>query len=397
MVYVFPIERDSQKAILGGAVVFSLLPTTAVVLRLVARSRLQDRKLDLSDWLIVLACVNLIFTRRQQEHQSLTKHANPLDRRSRVPSTRSRLRRGRGMGYHMSEIMAVPEAGPDSVTLLMKLVTVVVIFWSLSLGLTKLSILALYTKIFSIGSFVLITQACAVFVVLWSAVLFIGAFTICTPVEYNWDKFAVVGTCGDIRMLWAVTGGLNIFSDLVVMLLPMQYLYGLSLQLYKKIGLMVTFGIGLAVCIVSAVRLAEIIKIDMTDFPFSGGIALMFSALEPCLLVTAACIPLLRPLVSRDNSTAGASSSSYARGNNTIGSTGAHHSASRNAGFSELQDDDGSTRQLRMGQSQYAGGASAAADGSSFDSYNGVDNHHTELELKNIRVKRDWTVEESVV
>ncbi|KAK7911744.1 hypothetical protein PG985_014225 [Apiospora marii] len=376
MLYVFPIERDSQKAIIGGAVVFSLLPAIAVVLRLVARSRLKDRNLDLSDWLIVLACIVAV------AYQALAVACAVVG----------------GMGYHMTEVLAM--AGPDAVTLLMQLVTVVVIFWSLSLGLTKLSILALYTKIFSIGSFVLITQACAVFVVLWAMVLFVGAFTICTPVAYNWDKFKTVGTCGDIRMLWAVTGGLNIFSDLVIMLLPMPYLYGLSLQLYKKIALMVTFGIGLAVCIVSAVRLAEIIKIDMNDFPFSGGIALMFSALEPCLLVTAACIPLLRPLVSGNNSTA-AAGSSYARGN-TTGNTGGHshsHSTSRNGGFSELQDDDGSTRQLRMAEAKFGGGATVvAADGSSsFDYSNAADSHHADLELKTIKVQRDWRVEGSAV
>ncbi|KAK8032672.1 hypothetical protein PG990_002406, partial [Apiospora arundinis] len=300
-----------------------------------------------------------------------------------------------GMGYHTTEIMAM--GGPESITLLMKLVTVVVIFWSLSLGLTKLSILALYTNMFSIGSFVLITQACAVFVVIWAMILFVGAFTICTPVAFNWDKFNTVGTCGDIRMLWAVTGGLNIFFDLVVMLLPMPYIYGLSLQMYKKIGLMVTFGIGLAVCIVSAVRLAKIIHIDMNDFPFSGGIALMFSALEPCLLVTAACIPLLRPLVSGPNSAA-AASSGYAR-DKSSGNGGGNHSASRKAGFSELQDDDGSTRQLRMGgRSQFGGGATAAAGASSFDLSDGAHDHRdTNVELKNIKVKRDWKVEESAV
>lgn len=148
------------------------------------------------------------------------------------------------MGYHTTEVIAM--GGEDSFTLLMKLVTVVVVFWSLSLGLTKMSILALYTKIFSIRSFILLSQACAAFVMVWAMVLFIGAFVICTPVQFNWDKFSTVGTCGDIRMLWAITGGLNIFSDLVIMLLPMPYLYSLSLQLYKKIGLMVTFGIGLA-------------------------------------------------------------------------------------------------------------------------------------------------------
>lgn len=58
MVYVFPIERTSQKAIIGSAVIFSLLPVIAVVLRIVARSRLKHFSLDLSDWLIILACVS---------------------------------------------------------------------------------------------------------------------------------------------------------------------------------------------------------------------------------------------------------------------------------------------------------------------------------------------------
>lgn len=77
----------------------------------------------------------------------------------------------------------------------------------------------------------MISQVCPVFVVVWAMVLFIVALAICTPVEYNWDRLSTEGTCGDIRLLWAVNGGLNIFSDLVVMLLPIPYLYGLSLHL----------------------------------------------------------------------------------------------------------------------------------------------------------------------
>ena len=49
------------------------------------------------------------------------------------------------------------------------------------------------------------------------------------------------------------------------------------------------------VCVVSAIRLVTLVRIDMLDFPFTGPVAVMFSALEPCLLITAACVPLLRP------------------------------------------------------------------------------------------------------
>ncbi|KAM6477054.1 hypothetical protein HDV62DRAFT_383830 [Trichoderma sp. SZMC 28011] len=369
MVYVFPIERNSQKALIGCAVVFSLLPVIAVVLRIVARSRLKNFSLDLSDWLIILACIVAV------AYQGLAVACAVVG----------------GVGYHTTEVVAM--GGQDSFTLLMKLVTVIVVFWSLSLGLTKMSILALYTKIFSVPSFILLSQACAVFVMIWAMVLFIGAFVICTPVQFNWDKFSTVGTCGDIRMLWAITGGLNIFSDLVIMLLPMPYLYSLSLQLYKKIGLMVTFGIGLAVCIVSAVRLAEITSINMDDFPYSGGIALAFSALEPCLLVTAACIPLLRPLVSRNPSTA--ETSSYAR-SNTNGDNRAHP-ASKTEGFSELLDEDSSTRRLHIGQSKFGTGAATTADSHSFDSSIRADNNHANIELKSIVVTKGWKVEEYTI
>lgn len=95
MVYVFPIEREPQKAIIAGAVVFSLLPTAAVVLRMVARSRLKSFSLDLSDWLIVVACVSFLPARVFLYHygKPLTKFNSSGCRRC-VPSTRSHLRRG---------------------------------------------------------------------------------------------------------------------------------------------------------------------------------------------------------------------------------------------------------------------------------------------------------------
>lgn len=98
--YVFPIERTSQKAIIGSAVIFSLLPVIAVVLRIVARSRLKQFSLDLSDWLIILACVSFLSARvvlYLYRNCLLTKY-NALDRSSRVSSTCSRLRCGGGDG-----------------------------------------------------------------------------------------------------------------------------------------------------------------------------------------------------------------------------------------------------------------------------------------------------------
>lgn len=76
-------------------------------------------------------------------------------------------------------------------------------------------------------------------------VLIIGPFLICQPLEYNWNPTVPGGHCGNTKVLWYITGVFNIVTDLVILLLPMPYLYGLDLAFYKKLALMCTFGIGL--------------------------------------------------------------------------------------------------------------------------------------------------------
>jgi hypothetical protein len=44
---------------------------------------------------------------------------------------------------------------------------------------------------------------------------------------------------------WIVTGVLNIVTDMIVLLLPMPYLFSLDLALYKKLVLAGMFGVGL--------------------------------------------------------------------------------------------------------------------------------------------------------
>lgn len=79
MAFMFPIEREPQKAIIGGAVVFSLLPLLAVAGRIMARLKFNNARLDLSDWLIIAACVstlirwNRIILHLQEKNSLLTK------------------------------------------------------------------------------------------------------------------------------------------------------------------------------------------------------------------------------------------------------------------------------------------------------------------------------------
>jgi hypothetical protein len=56
---IFPIEKPAQRAVLGVAIAFSILPVIAVALRLLAR-KVASRGFDISDYLIMVACVSVI-------------------------------------------------------------------------------------------------------------------------------------------------------------------------------------------------------------------------------------------------------------------------------------------------------------------------------------------------
>lgn len=55
----FSVERSDQVSLLAVAAVFLVLPTVAIILRLLAR-RIAHRTLDISDYLMVAAWVSLL-------------------------------------------------------------------------------------------------------------------------------------------------------------------------------------------------------------------------------------------------------------------------------------------------------------------------------------------------
>lgn len=68
-------------------------------------------------------------------------------------------------------------------------------------------------------------------------------FRLCDPIAYNWDK-TIPGFCGRDTGLWIGSGTVNIIAGFIVLVLPMPYIYKLQLATYKKVSLMITFGIG---------------------------------------------------------------------------------------------------------------------------------------------------------
>lgn len=82
------------------------------------------------------------------------------------------------------------------------------------------------------------------FIILWNTGNILGQLLICKPFARNWD-LSVEGKCGSQRDLYFIMGAFNIVTDILVLGLPMPFLYKLHLPLLKKMVLIGMFAVGI--------------------------------------------------------------------------------------------------------------------------------------------------------
>lgn len=148
----------------------------------------------------------------------------------------------------------------------------------------------------------------------WVATVFTLALG-CRPVQYNWNR-KIPGSCGDIRKIQLGSAGFNMVMDLLVVLLPLPVIWRLQMSSRKKIGVSVSFAIGILSasprsCVVAlilnvtstaAINLARIVQTKMcpSDDPIwcvRDSSLLMMAEMTAGIWV--ACVPTLGPLVFR--------------------------------------------------------------------------------------------------
>lgn len=234
----FPIVTHDQKAVLGVALAFSTLAVVAVSLRLLAHA-IAHKKWTYSDYLIIAAYV------RPPETLTAVRVSNDLQVFAvglQSVSITGVFEAVIGYG-HVTDI--VLEHGPGPITKLSQLIIPLQFLWVLSLSCTKLSILCLYLRIFPFRWITWSSYATMSIIVAWTVATVLAGCLICRPFAFNWDKTITGGSCGNQVTSFTVTGVLNLVTDVVVLLLPMQPLYQLQMTMYKKVVFISIFGLGI--------------------------------------------------------------------------------------------------------------------------------------------------------
>jgi hypothetical protein len=91
----------------------------------------------------------------------------------------------------------------------------------MSLNLTKVSILLLYLRAFTLRPFQIICWALMVLVVAYGLAATIATILQCAPIAWAWDK-SIFGACFDITAFWYANASYTIITDVILLVLPMR-------------------------------------------------------------------------------------------------------------------------------------------------------------------------------
>lgn len=114
-----------------------------------------------------------------------------------------------------------------------------------ALGLTKLSLLAFYLRIFQHQYWFRIAVYSTISIIILSTTI-ISVLTIfqCHPVPYFWNKDIHNGVCLDLNGLAYANSGMSILQDITIITLPIPVVLRLNMETRRKIGVAFMFAVG---------------------------------------------------------------------------------------------------------------------------------------------------------
>ncbi|KXS98298.1 hypothetical protein AC578_6831 [Pseudocercospora eumusae] len=176
------------------------------------------------------------------------------------------------------------------------------LFYILGLSFVKIAILLTYLRFFSDVKF-----RKWVFVVIGLNVISLIGFIFallfqCTPIPYAWLRWDGThkGTCVEFDHIAWPAAAINILLDLIVIGLPFPQLWKMKMNKRKKLQVMVMFGTGLIITVLSILRLQSLVAYtDHNDFTWVYVTTGAWSKLELNASILCACMPAIRNYIRR--------------------------------------------------------------------------------------------------
>ncbi|KAF3009242.1 hypothetical protein E8E14_009466 [Neopestalotiopsis sp. 37M] len=169
--------------------------------------------------------------------------------------------------------------------------------YDVALASTKLSVLALYYRVFPVQGFRVVVTLTAVFVVLWMITMEVVLGFECRPIQAWW--LAAEGQCLNLVAFAYFTNITNLVSDMWIFAMPLPIIMKLQTNTNKRLTLCFLFSVGLGVCSISAARLRFVFANASTDITWDAVPMGILSAWEPCGAILCANLPMIYGMLNQ--------------------------------------------------------------------------------------------------
>lgn len=126
--------------------------------------------------------------------------------------------------------------------------------------------------------------------------MFLASLLACLPIYSFWDfNYKGPRYCINLPALWYTHSGLNVFSDLIILALPISAIRQLNLRSSHKIAAILLFAIGFLGSIISIIRAYEYYLLGSSLDGTWDNIQGVWSTIEVSVFIICACTTGLKP------------------------------------------------------------------------------------------------------
>ncbi|KAL4888674.1 hypothetical protein BDV59DRAFT_136298 [Aspergillus ambiguus] len=201
------------------------------------------------------------------------------------------------LGYHLDYVKQTPE---KLVALQKGLFANQILDFPFTVTPAKISILLFYVRIFNTPKFRVLAGIVG-FIVLGHGIgVFFAAIFQCSPVQFAWDKTIEGGSCFDQQAFYRYVSPPNILTDVLILIMPLPLIWRLHTRMTQKLALTGVFILGGLGTVASILRMTIFFQENALSDPTWTSVNLgIWTVLEGGIIIIAACLPSIWPLILR--------------------------------------------------------------------------------------------------
>ncbi|KAJ5019300.1 hypothetical protein K4K57_000930 [Colletotrichum sp. SAR 10_99] len=195
-------------------------------------------------------------------------------------------------------------ADADTLTWALKIFYIDAPIYLLLLGLTKISILCFYLRLFPYERFCRLCYAMLAIVITSTTLWVILAIVQCRPISYNWEgwkgDFKEPVKCLNLNILSWTTSAVSIALDTIILVMPMPLVVKVKSTPRRKIAIISMFSLGVIIVIASCLRLRfNILYGDSVNITWDYVDLMIWTGVEVATSITVTSLPSIRLMMHR--------------------------------------------------------------------------------------------------